>query len=130
MISSSLATKFEALLKQRRIYILAGIRAHRHPKGDGDETGFTSTSEMGDESVTDLLNDTDIVLLGNELTELQEIDNALLRLKAGTYGICTSCQNAIAQERLSAYPTAHRCLACQAEIEAGQRHGVLPGSSI
>jgi RNA polymerase-binding transcription factor DksA len=37
-------------------------------------------------------------------------------MRAGTYGECRDCGEPIALARLSAYPTAMRCLACQ------QRH--------
>lgn len=44
--------------------------------------------------------------------ELAAIDAALNRVAAGTYGICLSCGEQIAPERLDAVPTAPRCRAC------------------
>jgi RNA polymerase-binding transcription factor DksA len=40
------------------------------------------------------------------------IDAALARLRAGTYGICTRCGEAIAPARLTAMPEAPTCIAC------------------
>jgi DnaK suppressor protein len=41
-----------------------------------------------------------------------EIDAALTRLDAGTYGSCTQCGAAIPEERLELRPFAGRCVAC------------------
>jgi RNA polymerase-binding protein DksA len=45
-------------------------------------------------------------------SRLAEIDAALHRLDAGSYGICTRCEEAIARERLLALPTATTCARC------------------
>lgn len=44
--------------------------------------------------------------------ELREIDAALARIDAGTYGVCEVCGNAIPAARLRARPTASRCVRC------------------
>lgn len=44
--------------------------------------------------------------------ELTEIANALLRIRNGTYGVCTGCGDAINPDRLAAYPMAVRCIEC------------------
>jgi RNA polymerase-binding transcription factor DksA len=41
-----------------------------------------------------------------------EIDAALARIEAGTYGSCTQCGAAIPEERLELRPFAGRCVAC------------------
>jgi len=41
-----------------------------------------------------------------------EIDRALMRLDAGTYGLCTRCGNAIAVGRLQVRPQAALCIRC------------------
>jgi RNA polymerase-binding transcription factor DksA len=40
------------------------------------------------------------------------LDEALVRVDAGTYGTCESCGKPIAAERLSARPAATRCITC------------------
>ena len=44
--------------------------------------------------------------------ELLEIDNALSRIRNGTYGVCAACGDMINPERLAAYPMAIRCMEC------------------
>lgn len=43
---------------------------------------------------------------------LDDVDDALGRLAAGTYGLCERCGNPISEARLEAMPTARRCLDC------------------
>ena len=51
---------------------------------------------------------------------LHEIELAQSRLLEGRYGICATCGACIPARRLMAQPTAVRCAACQAQVEAGQ----------
>ncbi|HEY8392634.1 MAG TPA: TraR/DksA C4-type zinc finger protein [Capillibacterium sp.] len=46
------------------------------------------------------------------------IEEALDRIKAGTYGICQQCGRPIGGERLEALPYAATCIKCQEENEA------------
>src|SRR5688500_6307620 len=59
--------------------------------------------------------------LGLEQTlkaHLDQVERALKRVEAGTYGDCESCGKAIAQGRLDAMPEATLCIDCKAEEEA------------
>ncbi|HYZ52133.1 MAG TPA: TraR/DksA C4-type zinc finger protein [Streptosporangiaceae bacterium] len=51
-------------------------------------------------------------LLGQARDHLAEIDSALRKLDDGGYGICGSCGQPIAPERLAARPTATMCVPC------------------
>jgi DnaK suppressor protein len=44
--------------------------------------------------------------------ELEGLEAALLRIKKGTYGICETCRNEIAEARLQAIPDATLCINC------------------
>ncbi|GIX47223.1 MAG: molecular chaperone DnaK [Candidatus Tectimicrobiota bacterium] len=45
--------------------------------------------------------------------EWEEIQAALARLEAGTYGRCEACGKEIPRARLEVLPTARRCVRCQ-----------------
>lgn len=51
-------------------------------------------------------------LLGRARAQLAEIDEALERVRSGTYGVCRRCGQAIPAERLEARPFAQFCVAC------------------
>ncbi len=51
--------------------------------------------------------------LAAELSDaLADVDAALERLSAGTYGICDRCGQTISVSRLEAKPAARRCITC------------------
>ena len=43
----------------------------------------------------------------------EQVEHALDRLKAGSYGRCERCNQPIAPERLEAFPAATSCVACK-----------------
>lgn len=51
---------------------------------------------------------------------LTEIDDALRRIDAGTFGTCENCGQAIALERLDAIPYARLCMECKRRDETGR----------
>jgi len=46
---------------------------------------------------------------------LNEVEHALQKYEAGTYGLCDSCGQVIEQARLEAIPQASLCLSCKAQ---------------
>ncbi len=57
--------------------------------------------------------------LGERSSQLvADIDQALLRMKEGSYGICVRCTKPIDERRLEALPTARYDAACQTLIES------------
>jgi DnaK suppressor protein len=53
----------------------------------------------------------------HESAELRQVEAALQRLQAGTYGRCVDCGIDIPDARLHAAPEAERCIACQEAAE-------------
>lgn len=47
------------------------------------------------------------------------VNEALDRIKDGTYGICIECQEEVQAKRLEAVPWARHCIECQAKQDAG-----------
>jgi RNA polymerase-binding transcription factor DksA len=102
---------------------LLGLRQEtlaRHGALQADLTGIVEASR---DTVADDEHDPDGATIAFEraqvdalsrgaLARLAEIDTAIARLDAGTYGTCEVCGEPIAAARLEARPTAARCLAC------------------
>ncbi len=55
--------------------------------------------------------------------EVEEIDAALERISAGSYGTCTRCAEPIALPRLQALPATRLCIACARATEIGRPRG-------
>ena len=51
-------------------------------------------------------------LLAAARTRIAEVDDALRRVDAATYGVCERCGRPIAGERLAVRPFARYCMAC------------------
>ncbi len=58
------------------------------------------------------------LLLGDrERDKIRSIDEALMRLDEGEYGICEDCEEEIPLGRLKAMPFARHCVKCKADLE-------------
>jgi len=55
----------------------------------------------------------DLALRDASERRLHEVDAALARIGAGTYGRCGACGGSIAEARLEALPWASLCIECQ-----------------
>jgi DnaK suppressor protein len=47
---------------------------------------------------------------------LRDVEQALARMDAGTYGLCERCGQPIDEERLDALPAARLCLNCKRQV--------------
>jgi len=55
-------------------------------------------------------------ILGQTREHLAQIDDALLRLDAGSFGVCVGCGNEIPAARLDARPYSTQCVACASKV--------------
>ena len=97
-----------------RDQLLARIRAQRGGAvGRADAAAEHFTREQDSSAQLQTGRETEMALDAHEISELQEIDDALARLHQGEYGDCIDCGQSIAAARLQAQPSAARCLPCQ-----------------
>lgn len=61
--------------------------------------------------------------MASELGSLAQVDDALLRMRDGTYGRCEECGQLIAPARLRALPFAALCRRCKEQEERGRPPG-------
>jgi DnaK suppressor protein len=103
----------ETLLEMKE-QVLRGIRADQRESREGSKDegrdAYDVASEERDREINFLLSDRD-------RDKLFSIDQALERIEQGTYGICESCEEEIAPERLKAMPFTRLCVQCQSERE-------------
>ena len=113
----SLSLYRERLL-QERTQLLARIAEQRgglvsraDMAADHFDNSFQSRAQIRTERQTEF------AINEHETAELGDIEAALERLDAGTYGQCSECGAIIPPARLNAYPTAKRCIDCQISAE-------------
>jgi DnaK suppressor protein len=88
---------------------------------------FESSKEMGQDGIQDIGDEAANIynkqillsLTESERMRLQEMDEALDRIKAGTYGICEECGEPIGLKRLEVRPVAKYCVPCLSKMEKG-----------
>jgi DnaK suppressor protein len=54
-----------------------------------------------------------------DMAQLREIEDALERLRDGTYGTCLDCGMPVSRKRLEAVPWARYCVSCQERRHSG-----------
>ena len=79
----------------------------------------SDVKDTEEQSMEDFVRGMDYALMEMESETLRRIDEAILRLGGGTYGLCAECGGKIAEARLEALPFAVTCRDCQ-EQEEGQ----------
>jgi RNA polymerase-binding protein DksA len=87
-----------------------------HNSTDGSEVS-RSGQHQGDAASDTYDRDFALSMLAREQNALQEIEQALHRIDAGTYGICEISSNKIPQARLEAIPFARLTVDCQTKLE-------------
>ena len=78
-------------------------------KDEGMDT-YDLASDARDREISHILTDRD-------RGKLQAIEDALDRIDEGSYGVCESCEQEIAEGRLQAMPFTRLCVQCQADRE-------------
>jgi DnaK suppressor protein len=73
-----------------------------------------------EQSVNDFVRDVELALIEMTSETLTQIDEAMHKLEAGTYGVCANCGTEIAEARLKALPFATLCRSCQEAQESMQ----------
>ena len=108
----------QSRLRERQRVLRGEIRAHLKGTGDSGVVGLSSVpAETDDWGVGDEMAARDIAEARHLLAELADVEGALGRVAAGSYGECIDCGDAIAAARLNAYPAATRCIECQGAFE-------------
>ena len=84
------------------------VEASRHANADDehDPEGATVAFERSQVGA----------LLEQAREHLAEVEAALARLAAGTYGVCEVCGEPIGDARLEARPTARTCIRCASAV--------------
>jgi DnaK suppressor protein len=118
-MNNRLAKELAVVLRRKRSSLLLQEIA-----GSQNETETTlddRESELEESAQKDRMTRLDSRLTERGQVLLRQIDDALERMDAGTFGECERCGNDISHGRLKAMPTAALCIECATAIEKRQR---------
>ena len=108
-----------AHFKQILLSELQGHTDHvREDQAAALELSDDGVKDTVDLSLMDVNKELALRLGERESQMLADIDQALMRIQEGSYGICARCGKIIDERRLEALPTARYDAACQAVIES------------
>jgi DnaK suppressor protein len=112
--------KLRNLLVTRRSRLLDNNRTKLGEVGD---LGGDAGGDSADRAAASLDRDIMVDSAARETKEIRDIEAALAKLDAGTYGICDECGITIPMARLEYMPNAQYCIDCQEKLEG---EGLLP----
>ena len=109
---------FRKQLREREMDLRKAIHASLLNSDNKDYSEVAGrVLDIGEQSLVDLLADFHIIEIEKEVAELADVEAAVARIAAGTYGQCADCGVDIDVQRLRIYPTARRCTECQMRHE-------------
>ncbi|MGZ5651424.1 MAG: TraR/DksA family transcriptional regulator [Usitatibacter sp.] len=108
-----------ARLQRRAEALREEIRAGLHSESLREDTRENATDDV-EASVQ-------VASVERDIDELREIEGALERMAASTYGLCVECAVALPWVRLDARPEAKRCMRCETEHEQRRAQRGPPG---
>jgi len=114
---------FENLLRNQLRQYTEQIRTDQAAALELYDDGVKDSVDL---SVQDLQKEIALRLGEKSSQAVADIDQALLRIREGTYGMCARCGKPIDERRLEAMPTARYDAACQAIIESADGEDDLP----
>lgn len=116
----------DAILSMRQILIMRRDALRTALAGDLSllkELRAQTAGDVVDAALDSAQDEISSQLAEVESRELASIENALLRMREGQYGICEGCSCSIPMARLNALPYATLCINCQREQEKYGHHG-------
>lgn len=119
-MNTTTMTRLRDALEAERDRLLGEIEEY---EAEGQETLSDVSGEnnyrdhMADQGSATFARELDATLEEQARETLAQIERALTRIDAGTYGTCGRCGAVIPPERLEAMPEAELCLACKEREE-------------
>ncbi len=117
---------FETLLKEKRAKLVEELgfieqsNLYQNQKDQGSEiSGYANHPAEAASDYTSL--ETNFDLAEREGKYLVYLEDALERVRKGTFGICKVCEELIPRSRLEAVPTATKCVNCKEESKKKER---------
>ncbi len=93
---------------------------NRAMKSGADSQSGEPSGDIYDQASSERDRELGLLLGDREREKLRNIDEALLKIEEGEYGICEECEEEIPLGRLKVMPFARYCVKCKTDIEKQQ----------
>jgi DnaK suppressor protein len=87
---------------------------------DGRAADEESAQDIADKAASSYTKEFLFHQSNNDRQLLSLVEEALARIREGTFGECVNCGNEVNPKRLEAVPWTRYCIACQERVEQGQ----------
>jgi DnaK suppressor protein len=106
------AERVEQALRSRRAELETELSRLTEPPSEGSISFGKRVGEGTSEAAERL---STMAMARSISVSIADIDRALEKIMAGSYGICDECGGEIAEARLEALPSTSRCITCAAD---------------
>ena len=112
--------KFRQLLLAKRRSLLNGVKGSKVKSLEASNDGIQDIADQASSAYTKEF----LLSVGDaERRMLAQVDEALVKIRQETYGLCEVCGEMISERRLEALPFAKLCIGCQEEEEERAKAG-------
>ena len=119
-----------AKLEHFKQLLLAELPGHARHVSEEQAAALDAASddakESADLAMRDVTEEMALKMGDRESQMMADIDQALLRIEEGSYGVCVRCGRPIDERRLEAMPAARYDAECQSVIEAAKGMNARP----
>ncbi len=95
------------------------VQSYERDKAAGNAQPDDGIQDLADKAASAYSKELNFSLSDGERNLLMQIEEAIVRIKKGTYAVCTNCGATIGDKRLQAVPWTPFCIDCQELQEKG-----------
>jgi len=117
-LSDKQLEKFTEQLDTWRGELAGGLNNSMHTMHQEEQTSFPDPT---DQATMEADRNFDLRIKDRERRLIKKIDQAISRVKDGSFGVCESCGGAISVKRLQARPVTTLCIDCKTAQEIEER---------
>lgn len=110
--------EFQKQLNDWRAELAEGQSENMHAMHEQEQSAFPDPT---DQASMETDRNFDLRIKDRERKLIRKIDQAVLRIKEGEFGMCDSCGGDISVKRLQARPVTTLCIDCKTEQEQEER---------
>jgi DnaK suppressor protein len=111
-------SEFEEMLRRRKALLADDVLGLERDAADHTGPDGAHSNHMAESGSDAYEEEVRLARMESAGEEIDEIDEALARIRDGVYGACEECAKPIALERLRAIPYARLCIPCKRIEEA------------